>query len=131
VRQFKFRAWDGENLHYINEKEELQIVFGDKNEKWSVWHPYDQILDGDDDEAVLMQFTCIYDTKSKEIYEKDIIEDHLGRGVVEYKTGAYRVNYGNGECKWFIDYLTSERKTIEVIGNIYENPELLHQTKLI
>lgn len=76
----------------------------------------------------LMQFTGLKDRNGVEIYCGDIISDHNGLGVVKYSEnhGAFRVVYSDGVAKWFIDYtLNGERESIEVIGNIYENPELI------
>lgn len=76
----------------------------------------------------LMQFTGMLDANGKEIYEGDVVSDHVGIGVVEYskKNAAFRVNYCDGYGKWFIDYtLKGERESIEVIGNIHQNKELL------
>jgi len=75
-----------------------------------------------------MQYTGLKDKNGKEIYEGDIISDHVGIGEVEYveRHAAFRVNYHDGQAKWFYDYfLQGERESIEWIGNIYENPELL------
>jgi uncharacterized phage protein (TIGR01671 family) len=75
-----------------------------------------------------MQFTGMLDANGKEIYEGDVVSDHVGIGVVEYskKNAAFRVNYCDGYGKWFIDYtLKGERESIEVIGNIHQNKELL------
>jgi uncharacterized phage protein (TIGR01671 family) len=83
------------------------------------------------DPETLDQYTGRKDSYRKEIYESDIIQDNLGIGYIEYVTdyAAFRVNYGNGECKWFYSYLDDELKTIKVIGNIHENPELLKEEK--
>jgi hypothetical protein len=78
--------------------------------------------------------TCLKNTEGqytglKGIYENDIVSDHNGIGVVEYveKYAAFRVNYKNGECKWFYHYLDSEYDSIEIIGNIYQTPELYQE----
>jgi uncharacterized phage protein (TIGR01671 family) len=74
----------------------------------------------------LMQYTGLKDKNGKEIYEDDIAieryESAMGhrfkeRGVVEYRDGHYYIG------KYFIDM--AGRIELEVIGNIYENPELL------
>lgn len=77
------------------------------------------------------QFTGKY-FGGDEIYEGDIVSDHVGIGVVKYseKDGAFRVSYGDGQAKWFYDYiLNGERESIEVIGNVHENPELMEQAE--
>jgi uncharacterized phage protein (TIGR01671 family) len=75
----------------------------------------------------LMQFTGLYDKNSREIYESDVVQDHNGIGFVEWRNTAYRVNYKNGTAKWFYDYtLKGEFESIEVIGNIHQNKELLN-----
>jgi len=106
------------------------------NEKWvygyyAVKEGYHYIFDRFD-------FIKIYpNTKGqyiglKDIFEDDIVEDNIGIGVIEYvkEYAAFRVNYnGITSCKWFYDFLDSELKCIEVIGNIHENHEILDVTK--
>lgn len=79
-------------------------------------------------EDTVGQFTGLLDKNGVEIYESDVVLDHVGVGVVEYNSrrSAFRVNYRDGTAKWFIDYtLKGERFSIKIIGNMHQNPELL------
>lgn len=128
MREFKFRVWDKKYHTFdYNGSPELFIstegeVYEKDERNWAMqtWIEYNE-----SDFYELSQYTGLKDKNGKEIYEWDLVEDNIGIGVVEFKDGAYRVNYRNGVCKWFIDYLDSEKRVTEVIGNIYENPELL------
>jgi uncharacterized phage protein (TIGR01671 family) len=76
-----------------------------------------------------VQFTGLHDSSGKEIYEGDIcdfwIEGDLYMGVVNYEDSA---------CSYYFDvddetsFQMVEANTAEIIGNKYENPELLKET---
>lgn len=80
------------------------------------------------DQSTVGQFTGLCDKDGKEIYEGDIISAYNGRikgPVIFDKRGlAFGVPNGPNEIYQFsMNFL--ESKDIKVIGNIYENPELL------
>ena len=68
------------------------------------------------DEKTVGQFTTLFDIKNKEIYDGDV---DLNGYVVKFKYGAFVLEKGSS---WF--YL-SDGDCMEIISNIYENPELL------
>ena len=70
------------------------------------------------------QYTGLCDVNGKEIYEGDIVKDVLGcLGEIIYKDKhtAFIVKGWEDGYKWWYD------NKIEVIGNIYDNPELLEK----
>ena len=96
------------------------------------------------EEAELMQFTGLLGKNGKEIYEGDIVEwddDSKGkwrrRCEVVYTPAHYRLigyyyNFSKPEIHQPIEfdcgafaYEKETEKELEVIGNIYENPELM------
>jgi hypothetical protein len=76
------------------------------------------------------QFIGRRDSNYADLYEGDVIYDHVGRGVIKWweTNNAFKVSYvdGNkGHGKWFADYTLKELESILKIGNIHENKELL------
>jgi len=136
MREIKFRAWDKKSkkmrtvesigfgeLSYYNEGYPVVNMIGrdcidDK----------DIIIHRDSYQHELMQYTGLKDKNGKEIFEGDIIRYyHKAVGeiirVVRYKYGMYGIEGKANETQIpFANILDSER---EIIGNIYENPELL------
>lgn len=105
-RIIKFRAWDKENKKIVN---------------WEEIRPQSMLwLDRPNTEFEYMQFTGLLNKDGKEIYEGDIIKDVQGdiREII-FDGGGYWCKYPNGDR-----FMPSE-KFREIIGNIYENPELL------
>ncbi len=109
MREIKFRAWMSKS------KEMLDAV--DLNTMC--------ILNGGlglSDSAILLQYTGVEDSAEDEIYEGDILydEDEDYKGVVEFKNGGFMT-----DARGFgFEYLESDG-CFKIIGNIYENRELL------
>ena len=72
----------------------------------------------------IMQFTGLLDKQGVEIYEGDVIEDMENkeyRYVVEFIGGGFHLKDFPAD-EYSFEYETGQS---EVIGNIYENPELI------
>lgn len=80
------------------------------------------------DDGELMQYTGLKDKNGKEIYEGDILQD-IGNHEFRYEVlwGLYEWRMAlNGKMQTSIlRHSDQSHYEFEVIGNIYENPELL------
>ena len=114
MRPIKFRAWDKENEVMVYPK---GILFDGRvvNFSCGILEPFEG--------CELMQYTGLKDKNGTEIYEGDIVDVVNGITVVTYDDGCFRAKL-NGS-----NYRLSGWKSVEVIGNIYENPELLDGEK--
>lgn len=82
------------------------------------------------DEDTVGQFTELYDANEKPIYEGDIVEHCDEYYVVEFnikRRGYYPFAYGDG-CGC-CERETMSPENVEIVGNIYDNPELLRGEK--
>lgn len=128
-REIKFRIWAdnkfynkclvGNTNNTNDEKWTCPMVWLEKQKEWVHC-----------DNGIICQYTGLHDKNGKEIYEGDIIELKANNGCCEM-TGiiiydeydlAFElrdIGEGTQECLWYTE------QELEVIGNIYDNPELL------
>lgn len=108
----------GEDIEFRDEEDTVSLSLNDfrffyrKNEKYKI-----------------MQYTGLHDKNGKEIYEGDIVKANFFNkeitGKIEFAFGAFFVTgsaVSDNQMFIFSDY--------EVIGNIYENPELLEKGEI-
>ena len=126
MREIKFRVWDTENKEMLRVQElDFEDTFygGRLSIRTEQYNDYFDIED-----MILMQYTGLHDKNEKEIYEGDIVKsffvdtDEAGNEI--YKYYIMEVKYDEILCSYKIDKFMN----LEVIGNIYENKELLNET---
>lgn len=127
----KFRAYDGGSLCRMYQPDEVMV--GDGN----VW-----IIDEDDvaggwivnNDLNLMQSTGLFDKNSQEIFEGDVIDIEVNdtetpinaRVFQNSKIGVLMFHvFEDNEDVPMVELLEDNSVAFEIIGNIYENPELL------
>jgi uncharacterized phage protein (TIGR01671 family) len=112
-REIKFRAWDLDAKDKMYHWEEISRTFIEH-----LNHP----------RVAVMQFTGLTDKNGKEIYEGDLIS--------ESNSSPYEVKWQYHSVKWIMQSFEEGRyyremhsdyakNNYEIIGNIYENKELL------
>ena len=129
MREIKFRAWDEELETMVYSHELTGGVEYDCHPVRAI----NIILNEDDYSCEFMQYTGLKDKKGHEIYEGDILKGARKESVVvSYSNGAFgftylgRNSFYNDKKALFFRFLGEvDIHSLKVIGNIYENPELL------
>ena len=73
----------------------------------------------------LLQFTGLKDKNGKEIYEGDIVRIYGNKAQVIFQSGSFKIVTKNTKGE-FLSWRYFQEE-IEIIGNIYENTELITQ----
>ena len=103
MREIRFRAWDKKTKSMFNNAY-VDLNYG-KLELQMV------------KDAILLQYTGLKDKNGKEICEGDIVD--LGDGA--------EVKWSQETGAWIVGDWLLCKKIVEIIGNVYENPELLEK----
>lgn len=128
-REIKFRVWDKycKRMHICGENTHDSMWFDENNLAQYCNLQNGEGSSNDNDGAYeLMQYTGLNDKNGKEIYEGDIIEFNpfmkYEIGVVDFSEGGFTAN------EWFLQSALTNGNEFDgkVIGNIYNNPELLN-----
>ncbi|BEO91138.1 YopX family protein [Fusobacterium nucleatum] len=144
MREIKFKAWDKLNKEMFN----VEIMDFQERKVYKDTVSYRKFND-----IELMQYTGLKDKNEKEIYEGDVVKlvhtgieisadrlEDLKRfvGIIKYENGIFKIvkteksliesKYFEMEQKKVSEiFIYSKLYDLEVVGNIYENPELLKE----
>lgn len=130
MREIKFRAWDKRNkeMRYQGQEDVFNDFEDILNFLTEIWEYVD--CEEDKKNFELMQFIGLKDKNGKEIYEGDVIVCRDGKYVIEYVENFAQFVMTNKDIIRTPKQLSEQdantcMRSIEVIGNKFENPELL------
>ena len=119
MREYKFRAWN---------KVKQRMYYDTAGTFLTMAKQYDSMSE----EYFFTQFTGLSDKKCKDVYDGDIV------CIIDCGVALYQIQYLEDNFKWIVNRINAEKgdwldenleefesECLEVIGNIYENPELL------
>lgn len=137
-REIKFRIWAdnkfynkclvGNTNNTNDEKWTCPMVWLEKQKEWVHC-----------DNGIICQYTGLHDKNGKEIYEGDVVlyedwemayegggnDSFINKGIIEYVECNCCFNVTERQTVELQDVLYKDNESLEVIGNIYDNPELL------
>jgi uncharacterized phage protein (TIGR01671 family) len=125
MREIKFRTWDKERGYFCSRF--LYLRQDGKIMWWGAEKGFEDATDIFD----IQFFTNLNDKNGVEIYEGDVCRwasgRYKGEGRVVFEKGGFNIDGFYDPSQDYPVMAFSENAICEVIGNIYENPELLEE----
>lgn len=116
TREIKFRAWSKNENKFVDDFIIDRLGNEYQYNKCEFW--------GDDRDVVVMQYTGLKDKNDEEIYEGDIVRRYINSRGKMYKSNFER-NIIPVVFENFAWNIRKQTDRLEIIGNIYENPEII------
>ena len=139
MREIKFRVLIDYRIYYQDEYDAYSdnltsIDICKKTITITSFYNYENVYRFEDEKVKLMQYTGVKDKNGKEIYEGDIVLIKLDetstwyKTVVGFKKGAFIANLIDKEDVYIFHHGFTD-DDFEIIGNVYENKNLLEENE--
>lgn len=133
MREIKFRVWDKNNKRIFIDPQMIdfynkKIGYMQYQTEYMPDTSYSIPVGFEEFEySELMEWTGLYDKNGEDIYEGDILFESFGEKYykVVFENGSFRAEFDGGFEEYSFDLIDVVAQGYEVVGNIYENPELL------
>lgn len=128
-REFSFRVWNEEKEYMydnvaIGLMDKILYLRGSPKKKGADWYVSEDVEGG----IVTMQFTGLRDDKKRKVFEGDLVkvgaQEKIGKIIWNPELAKFEIEFVDE--KKIIDFSDKRSlRQLKVIGNVYENPELI------
>ena len=137
MREIKFRAWDKNDKRIFIDPQMIdfynkKIGYMQYQTEYMPDTSYSIPVGFEEFEySELMEWTGLYDKNGEDIYEGDIIFESFGEKYykVIFENGSFKAEFNGDFDEYSFDLIDVVAQGCEIVGNIYENPELIKEVK--
>ena len=135
MREIKFRAWDKNDKRIFIDPQMIdfynkKIGYMQYQTEYMPDTSYSIPVGFEEFEySELMEWTGLYDKNGEDIYEGDIIFESFGEKYykVIFENVSFKAEFNGDFDEYSFDLIDVVAQGCEIVGNIYENPELIKE----